>query len=102
MRKLFLRSLFPSSPRQEALQPWCHDPVMCLGIGLNKSDKPITRMMYYPTNALLASVFAMSVIVLEDDHRLFLAITRMFDVASMKVAIVAVIPANWADPLLVG
>lgn len=75
---------------------------MRLGIGLNKSDEPITRVMHYSTNALLASVFAMLVIVLKDDNGLLPAITGMFDVASMKVAIVAVIPANRANPLLFG
>jgi hypothetical protein len=37
---------------------------MRLGIGLNEGDEPVTRVMYYSTNALLASVFAMFVIVL--------------------------------------
>ena len=75
---------------------------MRLGIGLDERYEPVTRVMYYPTDALLASIFAMSVIVLEDDHRLFLALARMFDIASMKVAVVAVVSANWANSLLFG
>ena len=75
---------------------------MRLGIGFNERYEPVTRVMYYSTDAFLASVFAMAVIVLEDDNGLFLTLTRMFDIASMKVAVVAVIPANWADSLLFG
>jgi len=73
-----------------------------LGIGLNERYEPIARVMYYSTDALLASVLAMPVVVLENDHRLFLTFTRMFNITSVKVALITVISANWADPLLFG
>jgi hypothetical protein len=69
-----------------------------LGIRLNKSDVPITRVMYYPTNALLTSVLAMTVVVLQHDDWLLPALAGVLDIASVKVAIVAVVSANWADP----
>jgi hypothetical protein len=73
-----------------------------LGIGLNEGYKPIAGVMHHSTNTFLASVLAMSVIVLEDNDRLLLALSRMFDIARMKVAVVAVISANRAYPLLFG
>ena len=73
---------------------------MRLGIRLDERYEPVTGVMYDTPNAFLASILAMPVIVLEDDYRLFPALTRMFDIASMKVAIVAVEPANWADSIL--
>lgn len=75
---------------------------MGLRIRFNERYEPVTRVVYYPTEAFLASVSAMAVIVLQDHDGLFLALTRMFDIARMKVAVVAVISANRANSLLFG
>lgn len=68
---------------------------MRLGIGFDESYKPIASVMHYSTSTFLAPVFAMSMIMFENDD-------RVFNIACMKVAVVAVVSANRAYPLLVG
>jgi hypothetical protein len=75
---------------------------MSLRICLDKGNEPVTSVMHNSTDTLLASIFAVPVVVLQDDHRLFLALTRMRDVTSVKVAIVAAVAANRAEAILLG
>src|SRR6266404_3958371 len=60
-----------SSSRQEVSQPRRHNPLMGLGIRLDESYEPVTRVMHYPSDTNLASHLAMHVIVLQDNDRLF-------------------------------
>ena len=73
---------------------------MRLGICFNERYKPIARVMYYATDADFASCFAMLVIVLQDNDRLCPARASVFNIASVKVTVVAVVSANRADALL--
>lgn len=75
---------------------------MGLGICLDERYEPVACMVHNSADALLTPIFAMPVIVLQDDDRLSLALAGMFDIASVKVTVAAVIPANWADAFLFG
>ncbi|MGD0569975.1 MAG: hypothetical protein ABSA78_16360 [Candidatus Sulfotelmatobacter sp.] len=73
---------------------------MGLGICLDERYEPITRMMYNSPDADLATVFAVSVIVLQDNDRLLLTFAGVFNVASVKVTVIAIVAADWADAVL--
>ena len=73
---------------------------MHLGICLNERYKPIARVVHYPTDADFASCFAMLVIVLEDNDRLCPTRTSVFNIASVKVTVVAIVSAKGTNALL--
>lgn len=75
---------------------------MRLGVGFDERYESIARVMHHSTDTLLASAFAMAMIVLKDDNRLLAAFAGMFDIASMKIAVAAVVSAHRADALLLG
>jgi hypothetical protein len=75
---------------------------MGLRIHLDKRYEPITCMMYDSTDAGLAPVFAMRVIVLQDNDWLLLTFARVLNMAGVKVTVIAIVSANWADAVLFG
>src|ERR1700674_5704276 len=75
---------------------------MDLGISLDERYEPIACMMYDSTDTDLAAVFAMPVIVLQDNDRLLLTLAGVLNIASVKVTVIAVVPANRADTVLLG
>lgn len=74
---------------------------MSLGICFDERYKPVARVMHHPTDADFASCFAMLVIVLQDNDRLRPTRASVFNIASVKVAVAAIVSANRADALLV-
>jgi hypothetical protein len=73
---------------------------MGLGICLDERYKPVARVMHYPTDTDFASCIAMFVIVLEDNNRLRPTRASVINIPSVKVTVVAIVPANRADALL--
>ena len=67
---------------------------MGLGICFDERYEPIARRMYYSTDANFTSYFAMLMIMLQDIDRLFLTLTGVFNISSVKVAIIAVVSAD--------
>jgi hypothetical protein len=56
--------------------------------------------MYYSTDTNFTSCFAMLMIVLQDIDRLFLALAGVFNISSVKVTVIAIVSANWANTFL--
>lgn len=75
---------------------------MGLGICFNERYEPIACMMHNSTDTDLASLFAMPVIVLQDNDWLCLTFASMFNIASVKVTVIAIVSANRTDTLLFG
>jgi len=75
---------------------------MRLGICFDERYEPITCMMHNSADTDLASLFAMPVIVLQDNDRLRLTRAGVFDIAGVEVTVIAVIPADWTDAVLFG
>jgi hypothetical protein len=73
---------------------------MGLGICFDERYEPITCMMYNSTDTDLASLFAMPVIVLQDNDRLPLTRAGVFNIAGTKVTVIAIVSANWTETLL--
>ncbi len=75
---------------------------MSLGICFDERYEPITCMVHNSTDTDLASVFAMPVIVLQDNDRLLLTRARVFNIAGVEVTVIAIVSADWADAVLFG
>jgi hypothetical protein len=75
---------------------------MGLGISFEESYKPITSVMDDSADTDLASVLTMSVVMLQDNNWLFLALAGMLDIASVKITIVAVVSTNRTKAFLFG
>ncbi len=75
---------------------------MGLGIRLDESYEPVTRVMHYPSDTNLASHLAMHVIVLQDNDRLFPAFSDVLNIARVEVTIIAPVSTDWADAFLLG
>jgi hypothetical protein len=73
---------------------------MGLRICFDERYEPVARMVYNCTDTNLTPIFAMPVIVIQHDDWLSPALARVFDIASMKVAVIAIVSANWAETLL--
>ena len=73
---------------------------MGLGICLDKRYEPITGVMHNSTDTNLTSLFAMPVVVLQDNDRLRLTRTGVLNIASVKVTVIAVVATNRADAVL--
>jgi len=57
-------------------------------------------MVYYSTNANFTSLLAMLMIVLQNNDRLSLTLPVVFNIASVKIAVIAIVSAHWADTVL--
>jgi hypothetical protein len=75
---------------------------MGLGICFDERYEPITCMMHNCADTDLASLFAMPVIVLQDNDRLPPTRAGVFNIAGVEVTVIAIIPTDWADALLLG
>ena len=73
---------------------------MGLGICFDERYEPITCMMHNCADTDLASLFAMPVIVLQDNDRLPLTRAGMFNIAGAKVTVIAIVSANRTETLL--
>src|SRR6266496_1574690 len=73
---------------------------MGLGICFDEGYEPITCMMHYSADTGFTPCLAMLMIVLQNDDWLPLTLTGVLNIASVKVAVVAIVPANWTDALL--
>jgi hypothetical protein len=73
---------------------------MGLGICFDERYEPVTRVMHYTPDTNLTSHFAMRVIVLKDNDRLFPTLTGVVHIARVKVTIVAIVSADWTDAIL--
>ncbi len=73
---------------------------MRLGTCLNERYEPIARVVNYSADARLASILAVSVVVLQDDHGLLLAFAGVCNVASVEVAVVTAVSADRTDAVL--
>jgi len=75
---------------------------MRLWICLKKGYESVAGVMHNAANAFLAPVFAVVVVMLENDNSLCLTLTGMLDAAGVEVAIVAVKTAYGTNALLFG
>jgi hypothetical protein len=67
---------------------------MRLGICFYERDEPIACMMHYSADTGFTSCLAMRMVMLQDNDWLPLTLTCVLDMASRKVAVVAIVPAN--------
>ena len=75
---------------------------MCLGICLDECYESVTRVVHNSTNADFASVLAVLMVVFQHADGLFLAFAGMFHTTSMEVTVIAIVPADRADSILLG
>jgi hypothetical protein len=58
--------------------------------------------MHYSADTANASFFAMLMIVLQNINRLSSALAAVFDISSVKVTVITIVSADWADTPLLG
>lgn len=73
---------------------------MGLRVCLDERYESITCMVDYSADADFASVSAMPVVMLQDNDRLSFTLAGVLDIASVEVAVIAVVTTNWADAIL--
>jgi hypothetical protein len=75
---------------------------MRLGICFYERYEAITCRMHYSADTANASFFAMLMIVLQNINRLSSALAAVFDISSVKVTVITIVSADWADTPLLG